>query len=358
MAEAIFWVSFAFVFYTFAGYPLLLMVWRRLARKPVKRGFWQPSVSIVIAAHNEAMHIETKIRNCLELDYPCHKLEIILSLDGSTDGTEEIARQFESAMVRVIPSLVHEGKAAALNRGVAAANNKVVVFCDARQRIHPHALRQLITNFSDSTVGAVSGELILVETESSDDDTSAPMGLYWRYEKWMRGMESDIHSTAGATGALYAIRRELFRPLPEDTILDDVLVPMRIVMERKRVIFDPRALAYDKVACCAEIEFRRKVRTLSGNYQLLVQAPELLLPWRNPIFVQFVSHKLARLLTPYFLGALFVSNCFLLRGFYLIPFALQFAWYALALAGWLAPERQQGQLASRTAMVGKSREFS
>lgn len=358
MAEAIFWVSFAFVFYTYAGYPLMLVLWRRIAPKPVKRGFAQPSLSIVIAVHNEARYIETKIRNCLDLDYPRDKMEIIISLDGPRDGTDEIARDYESQEVRIVSSSVHQGKAAALNRGVAVARGEVIVFCDARQRIHREALRQLAANFSDATVGAVSGELILVDPGASSDDTAAPMGLYWRYEKWMRAMESDIHSTAGATGALYAIRRELYRPLPEETILDDVLVPMRIVMRGKRVIFEPRALAYDQVACCAEMEFKRKVRTLAGNYQLVAEEPALLIPWRNPICVQFISHKIARLLAPYFLLTLFISNGLLLHGIYLVSFVLQFIWYALALAGGFAPERQQPKVAPEPSVLEKSRGIS
>ena len=336
MAKTIFWASCGVVFYVYFGYPLLLCVWRRFARKPVLQGLRRPGLSIVIAARNEAASIAAKIQNSLELDYPREKLEIIVSLDGPTDGTAEIAREYEGGPVRVIWSRLHQGKAAALNRAVASARNEIIVFCDARQRIHRRAMLELAADLGDPAVGGVSGELLLAGEEGdAETDAVHPMGFYWRYEKWLRGMESDIHSTAGATGALYAIRRELFRPLPADAILDDVFTPLGIVLAGKRVIFEPAARAYDHVACCPQAEFRRKVRTLAGNYQLLARMPVLLLPWRNPIFLQFVSHKLGRLLVPYFLAALFVSNCFLLGGLYWIPLVLQFIWYAMALGGGL-----------------------
>ncbi|MBI3894991.1 MAG: glycosyltransferase family 2 protein [Acidobacteria bacterium] len=337
MAEAIFWISFVTVFYVYCGYPLLLLLWRWMIRKPVYKADWEPFVSVVIAAHNEREHLDAKIRNCLELDYPRDKLEIIVSLDGPTDGTEDVARRYEGKEVTVIHRPVHAGKAAALNRALAAARGEVIVFADARQQINPPAVRELVAALHDPSVGVVSGELILLDgTSQGAGEASDAVGMYWRYEKWIRAMESDIHSVVGATGALYAIRREFFTPLPDHTILDDVLIPMRIVLLGKRVVFEPSARAYDLVACCPEVEFGRKVRTLAGNYQLLTQLPELLFPWRNPVFLQFVSHKVGRLLVPYFLAALFLANCFLLQGFYLVLFGLQVAWYLSAFAGRLA----------------------
>lgn len=350
MAEAIFWLSFAFIGYVYFGYPLLLSALRRLLRRPIQKGDWEPTISMVIAAHNEKDTIAAKIRNCLQLDYPVAKLEMIVSLDGSTDGTDRIARQYENGRIRVFHSPRHRGKAAALNRGAAAARGELIVFADARQHIHRRALRELAANFRDSSVGAVSGEMILVERGQKEDaDVLHPMGLYWRYEKWLRAMESDIGSTVGATGALYAIRRELFQPLPERIILDDVLIPMRIAIGGKRVIFEPAARAYDQVACCPEAEFRRKVRTLAGNYQLVALMPGLLFPWRNPVFFQFVSHKMGRLLVPYFLAMLFFSNCFLLHGFYWVPFAAQWIWYLLALGGYLTAGSERAEHAHEQA---------
>jgi cellulose synthase/poly-beta-1,6-N-acetylglucosamine synthase-like glycosyltransferase len=232
---------------------------------------------------------------------------------------------------------VHRGKAEALNSGVAMATGEVVLFADARQRFERRAIRELVANFADASVGAVSGELVLLDGQGKE--ASDAVGAYWRYEKTLRAMESDIHSVPGATGAIYAIRRELFVPLSMGTILDDVMIPMRIVLAGKRVIFDPAAQAYEVADRDMREEYERRIRTLAGNYQLFAMMPELLAPWRNRLFVQVVSHKLGRLVVPYCLLALFVANLFLLHGFYLAVFAGQVLWYALAGIGWFISTR-------------------
>ena len=254
-------------------------------------------------------------------------------LDGHDRGAKVVAHALRDAGVEVVYSPVHRGKAEALNSGVARATGEVVVFADARQRFEKDAVRELVANFADTSVGAVSGELVLQEEQTN------AVGAYWRYEKRLRAMESDIHSVPGATGAIYAIRRELFAPLSPGTILDDVVIPMRIVLAGKRVIFDPAARAYEVTSQSTESEYERKARTLAGNYQLFAQMPELLAPWRNPIFVQMVSHKLGRLLVPYCLAALFLSNLFLLQGSYVVVLVGQLLWYTLAGAGWLVSTR-------------------
>ncbi len=338
VVEAVFWASFAFVAYVYAGYPLLVAAWARLVRRPVARGDWQPTVSLVIAVRNERDTIAGKIENCLDLDYPADRLEIVVSLDGSSDGTDRVVDRLldrpvgsaPCAALRVVGSPRHEGKAAALNRAVAEARGEILVFCDARQRIEPGAVRELVADLRDPSVGAVTGELLLLDDD--EHEAADGVGLYWRYEKALRALESRIHSTVGATGALYAVRRELYRPIPEEAILDDVIVPMGAVLAGKRTVFEPRARAHDRV-CPPELEFRRKVRTLAGNFQLLALMPELLKPWRNPVFVQFVSHKVGRLLVPHFLVLLFASNLLLTEGFYLLFLVGQCSFYALAGAG-------------------------
>jgi cellulose synthase/poly-beta-1,6-N-acetylglucosamine synthase-like glycosyltransferase len=245
-------------------------------------------------------------------------------------------------------SAARGGKASALNRGLARATGAVVVFADARQLFETRAIRELAANFADESVGAVSGELILLDAEGRVAGDA--VGLYWRYEKKLRAMESDIHSVPGTTGAIYAIRRSLFEPLPAQTVLDDVVIPMRIVLRGKRALFDPAARAYDTVAASPEIEYDKKRRTLMGNYELLVEMPELLLPWRNPIFVQLLSHKVGRLVIPYCLVALLLSNLFLLHGFYLLFFACQVVWYLMACAGWLISLGHRATSAAATAI--------
>jgi poly-beta-1,6-N-acetyl-D-glucosamine synthase len=334
----VFWFSLIFIGYVYFGYPALLVLVRRLARRPIKKVYIEPTVSIIIAAHNERSRLENKLRNCLSMDYPYHKLQIVVSLDGPTDGSEFIVWKYASQRVEMVHSKQHRGKAAALNSALARATGEIVVFADVRQTFDRSAIRELVANFADEHVGAVSGELIL--TDGAEREATNDVGLYWRYEKTLRSMESDIHSVAGATGAIYAIRRELYQDMPEDTLLDDVLTPMRIVAGGKRAIFDPAAKAYDTVACCPSAEYGRKVRTLAGNFQLLTLLPESLAPWRNPIFLQFVSHKLGRLLVPYALIALLVSNLFLLhRGIYAVFFSLQATWYVFAAAGYAVSRR-------------------
>jgi cellulose synthase/poly-beta-1,6-N-acetylglucosamine synthase-like glycosyltransferase len=198
------------------------------------------------------------------------------------------------------------GKPHALNTGVSLAHGDFVVFADARQDFDPDAVRELIANFNDPKVGSVSGELVFYE--GSDTSIKAEMGFYWTIEKWIRKMEGQVHSIPGATGAIYAIRKELFEEIPEKTILDDVFVPMKIVTSGYRNVFDDRAIAHDVFSKDLAEEKRRKVRTLRGNYQLLHLMPELASISGNPIFFQFFSHKIFRLFVPFSFIALLVSS--------------------------------------------------
>ena len=335
--ELLFWLGTGVVFYVYLGYPAVLALIRIAATRPVRKVYQEPSVSIVIAAYNERDRIERKIRNCLSLDYPKRQLQIVVSLDGSSDGSAFIVRKFVSRGVVLVRSTNHRGKAHALNQAMRRATGDIVVFADVRQTLDPAAIRELVANFADDRVGAVSGELVLMG--HSDREANSEVGLYWRYEKMLRSMESDIHSVPGATGAIYAIRRGLYEELPEETLIDDVLIPMRIVLKGKRAVFDSSAKAYDMVACCPEAEFGRKVRTLAGNYQLLSQLPGVLVPFRNPVFFQFLSHKLGRLVVPYALIVILASNLFLWGGIYSVTLVLQGAWYSLAAFGYILSKR-------------------
>jgi biofilm PGA synthesis N-glycosyltransferase PgaC len=233
------------------------------------------------------------------------------------------------------------GKAAALNAAVNRAKHGIVVFADARQRFAPDAIRRLVSHFNDPQVGAVSGELILdceggTDLQTDQVSTVAEgVGAYWKYEKWLRKREAQIGSTLGVTGAIYAMRRWLWQPLPDDTLLDDVLAPMRVVMRGYRVTFDGLARAFDVTAKDASVEMRRKVRTLAGNFQLLWREPRLLVPGLNPVWLQFMSHKVGRLLVPYALIGLLVSSLALARHhwFYAVAAVAQLAFYALAAYG-------------------------
>lgn len=331
MTVTIFWSALLIAAYVYVGYPVLLLLWSKVAPRPVRKRYIEPSVSIVIAMHDERGNVASKMQNCLDLDYPADKLEIIVSLDAPTDGTDILLHQYASDRIKVLVSPIRKGKAAAVNRGVAAATGEIVLMGDARQRFGRNVVRELVANFADESVGAVSGELVVVD--GNGKESADAVGMYWRYEKALRSMESVIHSVPGATGAIYAIRRELFAPLPSRTVLDDVLTPMNIVLHGKRSVFEPAARAYDRPIESLDREYARKRRTLMGNYELLAEMPELLAPWRNPIAVQFASHKAGRLIVPWCLAALLCSSMRLHRGFYLVMLDSQIFFYVLAAAG-------------------------
>lgn len=336
LVKFVFWLSFFVILYTYVGYPLVLSGWRSLRRQKVKKREILPSVSVIVAAYNEERVIERKLKNLFGLDYPASLLEIIVSSDGSTDQTEaKVSRWKEQypngPSLLLLTAPAHVGKAAALNRAVAHARGEILVFTDARQTLDRKAAAALVSNFADDRVGAVSGELILVDRPGGEG--ASGVGLYWRYEKWLRKMESDVDSMLGATGAIYAIRKSLYDPIPAETILDDVLIPMQAVFKGYRTVFEPNALAYDFIAKRTENEFARKVRTLAGNYQLL-WGIDTLWSWRkNRVFFQYFSHKVARLVVPFMLMLLLFSNLFLMQGVYLVFLWLQIVWYGLALLG-------------------------
>jgi poly-beta-1,6-N-acetyl-D-glucosamine synthase len=204
----------------------------------------------------------------------------------------------------------------------------VIVFTDARQKIGSGALRLLVENFADPQVGCASGELMLGDPAAGE--TGHGIGLYWRIEKCVRELESASGSVVGATGALYAVRRELLTTLPEGTILDDVYIPLQVVRQGRRVVFEPRARAWDTPGLGGRLEFARKVRTLSGNYQL-VQSMPWVLSGRNPVLLRFVSHKLMRLVVPFALAAMLIASSFLRTPFYRIALVLQLAFYGVGL---------------------------
>lgn len=336
----IFWAALALLTYTYVGYPLLIGAWSRIHPWPVRRGDGEPTVSILLAAYNEERQVAARIRNLLDLDYPRHRLEILVASDGSRDATLERATALEGARVRVLGWPERRGKPAALNALAGRARGEVLVFTDARQRFERSTLRALVADFADPDVGAVSGELMLV-ADPDRGSVGEAVGLYWRYEKWIRRAESRVHSTVGATGAIYAVRSGLFRPLPEDTLLDDVLVPMRVVAQGSRVVFESAARAYDHAAATATQEFARKARTLAGVFQLFARHPWVLDPLRNRLFFQTVSHKGLRLLTPLALGVALVANLLLLQSsFYRSCLAAQMAFYGAALAGHARRDRR------------------
>ena len=325
--RGLFWASAGIIAYVYVGYMAWLWLRARLRPRPVQRGCYVSSVSIVMVVRNEEGVLARKIQNLLALDYPSELTEFIIVSDGSTDATDEILNQYiQHPRVRLILSDPPRGKAACLNDGIRAAMGDIVVFTDARQEIEKNALQVLLENFADSSVGCVSGEFMLGTAASGE--RAAGMGLYWQIEKSVRELESRSGSVVGATGALYAARRELLTSVPQGTILDDVYLPMMVAKQGKRVVFDGRARAWDAPSLGRHREFARKVRTLSGNYQLVQLAPWLLTK-SNPLRFEFFSHKLMRLIIPLALAAALVSSIFCHGVIYQFAMWAQLAFYAL-----------------------------
>src|SRR5262249_17999123 len=257
MEPLVFWSSVGFILYTYAGYPLILWIWRRLARPQLPvQGSETPFVSIVVTARNEAGHIQQKIRDLLAIDYPADRFEILIASDASTDVTNVMVQAFSDPRVRLVPFARRVGKAEAINGAVPETRGEVLLFMDARQRVDPGVVRALVANFADPEVGMVGGELVLCDASGATSSEST--GLYWRYETALRALEADLTLLAGVSGCCFAMRRSLFRPAAAGSILDDVVYPLQVLLQGKRVWWEKRARVYDRVMP-AKQELRRRV---------------------------------------------------------------------------------------------------
>jgi poly-beta-1,6-N-acetyl-D-glucosamine synthase len=327
------WLSAGLIAYIFVGYPLAVAAVAFLRPRRWTREAIEPSISIVIAAHNEALSIMPKIENLLSLDYPADRIEILIGSDGSTDSTVEQLQAITDPRVRPFIFAQRRGKPAVLDALVPEATGDVVVFADVRQRFERSALRALVASFADSGVGAVTGELMLTR-----DGGAEGAGLYWRYEKFVRHCEALVASTIVVTGAIYAIRRELFEPIPADTITDDLLIPLRIARRGLRIVTEQGARAYDSVPAARQ-EFARKVRTIGGAFQLFSRERWVFNPLRDPLWWQTMSHKVLRLLiAPLQITAL-ATNIILAATspFFQLMLIGQIIFYAGALTACLLP---------------------
>jgi cellulose synthase/poly-beta-1,6-N-acetylglucosamine synthase-like glycosyltransferase len=329
--RAVFWISLAVILYTYAGYPLAIALLARLKPRPWHRQPWPQitpaPISIIMAVHNGSKMLPAKIAHLLALD-PHLVHEIIIISDGSTDATPTLLQQTSDPRIKALILDQQVGKASAVNHGIAAATGEILLFVDIRPIIQPGALDALLSNFADPKVGCVAGELLL-NTDGHDGAASAVSGLYWRYEQWIRNCEAAWDSPVGVYGGFYAVRRSAATPAPDGIILDDMFQPLSVIRQGYRSVLDRSALVVDTWPAQAAGEFQRKVRTLAGNFQLIALAPWLLTP-KNRVHHQLVSHKLLRLVVPYFFALLLLSSMML--GLHSLPFMI-FA--ALQLAFWL-----------------------
>jgi cellulose synthase/poly-beta-1,6-N-acetylglucosamine synthase-like glycosyltransferase len=286
----LFWGCLAYLAYVYVGFPLLTVLRGRLRPRPYDRKRIEPKVSIVIAAHNEADVIEDKIESVLGLDYPPERLEVVIASDGSDDGTDEIVSRAANGRVRLL-ALDRVGKAAALNAAVDAAEGDVLVFTDANSILSKQAVRELVEPLADPAIGGVAGNQVYFKPTSGDSSVVGEQ-QYWNFDRILKQAQSAAGSVTGATGALYSIRRGLFRPVRAD-VNDDLLTSLRVIEQGYRLVFAPKAVAYEHVVETASQTFSRRVRVMARGLRCVVVMRELLDPRRYGFFsIQLLSHKL------------------------------------------------------------------
>jgi cellulose synthase/poly-beta-1,6-N-acetylglucosamine synthase-like glycosyltransferase len=333
------WACLAAVLYAYAGYPLVIWCLSRwFGRRGAPRDLADeelPTLSLLIAAYNEAAVIEERIQNALAMDYPRDKLEIVVACDGCSDTTAQIAARYAAQGVRVLNSAERRGKSAALNAAFAQLDSEIVMLSDANTNTDPLAARKLARWFREPNVGVVCGRLVLTDPASGRNAD----GMYWKYETFLKKCEGRLGALLGANGGIYAIRRELFQPIAPNTIVDDMVIPLEAKLRSGCAIYyDREAVAHEETAADVRAEFRRRSRIGAGGFQALANLGALLSPSHGWVAFTFLSHKVLRWLCPVLLLVLLASNLLLaFGGTYKLCLAAQLAFYALALAGAWAP---------------------
>ncbi len=354
--EILFWVAVAVVVYTYVGYGIILWMMVKVKEwfiKPVTLPHPTdeelPEMTLFITAYNEEQVVDEKMANCLDLDYPREKLHIVWCTDGSNDHTVERLGCWPQATVLHTPE--RKGKSAAMNRGLQFVHTPLVAFTDANTMLNRASLRLIAQAFLDQKVGCVAGEK-RIQTEEKADAAQGGEGLYWRYESALKALDSRLYSAAGAAGELFAIRRELFQPLEEDTLLDDFVLSLRIVEQGYRIAYLKEAYAMESGSANLAEEEKRKVRIAAGGLQSIARLWPLFNPLRYGIFsFQYVSHRVLRWsITPVLLFALLPLNVVLLFGtertaLYVILWLLQALFYlAGSLGYYLSMRRTKNKL--------------
>jgi len=338
----IFWVSLFLIFYTFAGYGLVLFVLIRIKRLFKKTAIYEttllmPTVTVLVAAYNEEDLIEEKVLNTINLDYPKEKVQFIFITDGSTDRTAERIRKYNGIMV------LHEdqrsGKMAAIKRAIPFINGEITVFTDANTFLNKEALLELIKHYQNPKVGAVAGEKRIMVGEKADA-SSAGEGFYWKYESILKKWDYELYSNVGAAGELFSIRTALYQPVESDTIIDDHMIAMRIAESGYIIAYEPKAYAMETASADVKEELKRKIRIAAGGIQSILRLKKAANPFHYPLFTfQYISHRVLRwTITPFLLILVFILNASLVftgagTG-YLLLFIAQVIFYCLALTGY------------------------
>jgi cellulose synthase/poly-beta-1,6-N-acetylglucosamine synthase-like glycosyltransferase len=355
MFGVLFWLCVLMIGYVYVGYPALLTLIARLFPHPLRCADITPTVTLLIAAYNEEAVIADKLENCLALDYPAEKLQVLVAADGSTDRTVEIVRSFAGRGVELCYDAVRGGKMAAINHAMSLARGEIVVFSDANNFYQREALRALVRPFADPTVGAASGAKHIVK---GDGQLGEAEGLYWKYESFIKKQEALLWTCTAAAGEIFAVRGELFVPAPPEVINDDFYLALQVIRRGFRVVYVPTAISLERVSLSAQDEIVRRTRIVAGRYQAMAMSLQWL-PFRQPLVVwQVLSHKFLRPLVPFAMIAALVSNLLAwlfpptaapvlvwLSGFYApLMFALQVLFYGMAWLGAHLPG--QGWLAN------------
>ena len=333
-AEILFWSSVTALAYTYAGYPLLILLVSKFRSRPVQRAVWTPTVSIIISAYNEERDLATKLENTLALDYPEDRLEIIVSSDCSTDRTDEIARSFASRGVRVHRQPERLGKTAGQNAAVEQAWGEIILFSDATTHYSADVLRAMVPSFADPTVGCVAGRLIYLDPTASSVGRGARS--YWGYETFLKQRESQVCSLIGASGCLYAVRRSAYVPLYNEAC-SDFIIATKMVEQGLRAVFEPDAVCTEDTNRRTDKELGMRVRVITQTFTDLWRHRSMLNPLRSGFYaVQLWSHKVMRYMVPLFLVGVLISSWVLIERstLFAVVFFAQLFFYALAALGW------------------------
>jgi len=356
----IFWFSLAVIIYSYFIYPLILMLfsavkqaisdtrylWKKSQRRVVNKENLPP-VSIIIAAYNEESCIKARVENLLSLDYPQDKLTILIGSDGSQDKTAEILTSFDEVNLKVYIFEKNRGKMSVLNDLVEQVNSDYIVFSDANTHFNKNTIECLVRHFNHDDIGAVCGELHLVDVDSGDNKDN----IYWRYEQVLKFHEARLNALQGANGAIYAIRKELFIPLPANTIVDDFQIAMNVAKQGSRLIYDPEAIAIEEIAPNLQAEEGRRVRIGLGNYQAFFTMTWALNPFLGWRFIAYFSHKVCRWFVPHLMLITLVSNLLLINNpLYQLLFIGQALFYSLAFYG-INKQKKQQNIGSITGLI-------
>lgn len=333
----LFWFFFLLILYVYLGYPLILWLISVFFHRKVKKSPIEPTVSILISAYNEEKFIGPTIENKLALDYPDEKREIIVVSDGSSDGTEDIVRSYSNRRVQLIVQNPRQGKTSALNRAVKQATGEILVFSDANSLYSNNALRRLVSNFSDPSVGYVTGKMVYVDEAGSL--VGSGCSAYMRYENILRGLETKIGSVIGVDGGVDAIRRSLFQEMAPD-MLPDFVQPLIQISNGFRVVYESEALLMESSLSKGSDEWKMRIRVALRSFHALKIMGHLLNPFAFPLpSFQLFSHKVLRYGCGFFQIALFLINTLLIRemGFYALLWGIQIVFYFLCLIGTIFP---------------------